>query len=290
MLREREAKLFRHVPSSPVSHAVASIWYAENEPVHALERFLPTGEVDLIINVRDAQLRRYELDSLDSPRRYVGPVVSGAHSQPYVIHTAQQASLLGVRFKLGFARDILGIPLDVLGNEHVALSDIWGSVAFALQDAVMKASTPKERCAQVERFLAARLRDARGAHPVVAEAVRALVGTHDPSPVTAVVRASGLCARRFIEVFRRDVGLPPKHFSRVMRFRRALGLLRGGAGGSLSALALEAGYCDQPHFNREFKELSGLSPTAYRSAIGAYDNHVPLLEVKSIQDGAGARP
>ncbi|WP_437807145.1 DUF6597 domain-containing transcriptional factor [Sorangium sp. So ce1078] len=290
MVLEREAKFFRHVPSSPLSRAVASIWYAENEPAHALERFLPTGEVDLIINVRDAQLRRYELGSLDSPRRYVGPVVSGAHSQPYVIHTAQQASLLGVRFKLGFARDVIGIPLDVLGNEHVALSDVWGSVAFALQDAVMKATTPKERCAQVERFLAARLRDARGAHPAVAEAARALVGTHEPSPVAAVVRASGLCARRFIEVFRRDVGLPPKHFSRVMRFRRALELLRGGARGGLSALALEAGYCDQAHFNREFKELSGLSPTAYRSASGAYDNHVPLLGVKSIQDGAGSRP
>ncbi|XXX77390.1 helix-turn-helix domain-containing protein [Sorangium sp. So ce134] len=287
---EREAKLFRHVPSPPVSRAVASIWYAENEPAHALERFLPTGEVDLIINVRDARLLRYELDSLDSPRRYVGPVVSGAHSRPYVIHTAQQASLLGVRFKLGFARDILGVPLDELGNEHVALSDIWGSVASALQDSVMNARTPEERCARVESLLAARLRDARGAHPVIAHAVRALATTHDPSPVTAVARASGLCARRFIEVFRRDVGMAPKHFCRVMRFRRALKLLRGGAGGSLAALALEAGYCDQPHFNREFKEMSGLSPTAYRSAIGAYDNHVPLLGVKSIQYGARSRP
>ncbi|XXX77388.1 hypothetical protein WMF30_01260 [Sorangium sp. So ce134] len=44
------------------------------------------------------------------------------------------------------------------------------------------------------------------------------------------------------------------------------------------------------HFSRDFKEMSGLSPTAYRSAIGAYDNHVPLLGVKSIQAGAGPRP
>jgi hypothetical protein len=45
---------------------------------------------------------------------------------------------LGVRLKLGRARDAIGVPLDVVGNEHVALSDIWWSTAFELQDAVMK--------------------------------------------------------------------------------------------------------------------------------------------------------
>jgi AraC-like DNA-binding protein len=289
MLNRGDAKFFRRVPSAPVSHIVASIWYGENEPAHEFERFLPTGEVDLIINVRDAQLRRYEVDSLDNPRRYVGPVVSGAHCQPYVIHTAQQASLLGVRFKLGRARDVIGVPLHVLGNEHVALSDIWGNAAFALQDSVMKAKTPEELCVQVERFLGARLRGARGPHPVIAEAIRALAGAEDPSPVTAVACASGLSARRFIEVFHRDVGLRPKQFSRVMRFRRALSLLGRGPDESLAALALEAGYYDQAHFTREFKELSGLSPTAYRSARGAYDNQVPILGVKSMQDGARSR-
>lgn len=289
MLMRTEAKFFRRMPSPPLSHIVASIWYAENAPAHELERFLPTGEVDLIINVRDGQLRRYEVDALDSPRRFVGPVVSGAHSKPYVIHTAQQASLLGVRFKLGCAREVIGVPLDALGNDHVALADIWGSAAFALQDSVMTATTPEERCASVERSLAARLRGARGPHPAIAAAVSALVDAEDPSPVAAVACASGLSARRFIEVFRRDVGLRPKQFARIMRFRRALRLLGRCPHESLSSLALEAGYYDQAHFTREFKELSGLAPIAYRSADGAYDNQVPLLGVKSIQDRARSR-
>jgi AraC-like DNA-binding protein len=291
MLDDGKVRFFRHVPSTPLSQAVASIWYGENEPAHELERFLPTGEIDLVINVRDARLRRYELDSIDRPRSYLGPVVSGAHSRPYVIHTAQQASLLGVRFKLGRARDVIGVPLNVLANEHVALADIWGSPAFALQDAVMKATMPEELCCRVEELLVLRLRDARGPHPMIAWAVRTLAETEEPSPVTTVARASGLSARRFIQVFHRGVGLRPKEFSRVMRFRRALKLLTGDPDRGLSALALEAGYYDQAHFTREFKELSGLSPAAYRSASGAYDNQVPIREggVKSIQDGGASR-
>jgi AraC-like DNA-binding protein len=269
------ATFFRHVPLPPLSHVVESIWYGENMPAHDLERLLPTGEVDLIIEVRDGQLRRYELDALDNPRRFVGPIISGAHSKPYVIHTAQQASLLGVRFKSGCARELIGVPLDVLGNDHVALSDIWGSAAMSLQDAVMKATTPHERCARVERSLAARLRGGGRPHPAIVAAVRALTRAEHPSGVTAVAHASGLSLRRFIEVFRRDVGLRPKQFARVMRFRRALGLLSRRQM-SLSSLALDAGYYDQAHFTREFKEFSGLSPTTYRAAIGSYDNHVPL--------------
>jgi methylphosphotriester-DNA--protein-cysteine methyltransferase len=270
-----DAKFFVRMPRPPLSHVVESIWYGENAPAHDLERLLPTGEVDLIIEVRDGQLRRYELDALDSPRRFVGPIVSGAHSKPYVIHTAQQASLLGVRFKSGCAREIIDVPLDLLGNDHVALSEIWGSAALSLQEAVMKAPTPQQRCARVESALAGRLRGGRGPHPAIVAAVSALARAEDPSPVTAVACASGLSKRRFIELFRRDVGLRPKQFARVMRFRRALALLSRPEV-SLSSLGLDAGYYDQAHFTREFKELSGLSPTAYRAASGAYDNHVPL--------------
>jgi AraC-like DNA-binding protein len=276
---------FRRIPSPPLSQSVASIWYAENAPAHELEQFLPTGEVDLVINVRDAELRRYEVGALDRPRLLLGPIVSGAHSRPYVINTAQQASLLGVRFKLGRARQIIGVPLDVLDNDHVALSELWGSAAFALQDSVMIAKTPEARCAAVERSLCARLRGQHAPHPVVAAAVRALIGADRP-PIGAVACASGLSDRRFIEVFRRDVGLRPKLFSRVMRFRRALDALSRCPHQSLAALALEAGYSDQAHFAREFTALSGLSPATYRSRVGAYDNQVPLLGFKTMQDRA----
>jgi Domain of unknown function (DUF6597) len=40
---------------------------------------------------------------LHHPRRFTGPVVSGAHSDYYVIDTIQQASLMGVRFRPGGA-------------------------------------------------------------------------------------------------------------------------------------------------------------------------------------------
>jgi methylphosphotriester-DNA--protein-cysteine methyltransferase len=65
--------------------------------------------------------------------------------------------------------------------------------------------------------------------------------------------------RQTVAVFREQIGLPPKRYARVIRFRRALSLLHEG-GRSLAEVATTVGYHDQPHMNRDFRELGGLAP------------------------------
>ena len=56
--------------------------------------------------------------------------------------------------------------------------------------------------------------------------------------------------------------MPPKAVGRILRFERAVARLR--AGDDLGALALDCGYYDQAHFNRDFREFAGVTPTALR--------------------------
>jgi AraC-like DNA-binding protein len=75
-------------------------------------------------------------------------------------------------------------------------------------------------------------------------------------------------------LFSRAVGLTPKTYCRVLRFQHVL--RRAGTGGlsSLADLAIASGYSDQPHFNREFRELTGVTPAEYRLAAPPAAHHV----------------
>ncbi|WP_410050022.1 helix-turn-helix transcriptional regulator [Actinomadura sp. CNU-125] len=74
-------------------------------------------------------------------------------------------------------------------------------------------------------------------------------------PVGGVARDLGVSLRYLQLGFRRHIGLPPKTVARIARFQRAA-LLIGDP-----AAAVACGYADQPHFSRDVREMSGLTPT-----------------------------
>lgn len=69
--------------------------------------------------------------------------------------------------------------------------------------------------------------------------------------------------RQFQRRFKRYVGITPKLFSRIVRFQSALNQIHHNNYQQLSDVAFDNGYTDQSHFNRDFKEFAGLSPSSY---------------------------
>jgi AraC-like DNA-binding protein len=94
--------------------------------------------------------------------------------------------------------------------------------------------------------------------------------------VGAVQRASGASAERFIERFRDAVGLGPKRYLRVTRLRSLLERVAARGSANWSDLAFEFGFSDQAHLVREFRDLTGLTPGAYRPLEARQPMHVAL--------------
>jgi AraC-like DNA-binding protein len=95
--------------------------------------------------------------------------------------------------------------------------------------------------------------------------------------VDPVRRDVRLSHRRFVELFRRQVGLGPKQLCRILRLGRALQLAKGGASG-WAEVASQAGYCDQSHLVREVRAIAGVSPGEWRAlAIRGQTHHIPVV-------------
>ncbi len=189
---------------------------------------------------------------------------------------AGRVDLLGVRFRPGGALPFLSVPLRELTDRDVPLDTLWGNAAAVLADAVARAPR-RDRVSVLERMLLAGVRLPRP-DDLIQRAVTLMRRTRGGIAVGAAAQALGVGERRLERAFDVAIGLSPKRFARVLRFLGAVREIGRRAVPPGAALALEAGYADQPHFVREFKRLAGIAPAQYAAErrVGIVQDENPL--------------
>ena len=266
-----------YIPGPSLSEFVELLWYYEgDEPTREKERVLPTGTMEMVINLRDDALRVCDGKNPHKFQSLGGSLVCGAHSGFFVIDTAGQYRIMGVAFKPGGALPFLGLPAGVLQDAHVPLDALWGREAGDSRDRLLEAETVEAKFRVLEQELLARLVRPLVRHPAVAFALEEFGSVPQERTISEVTTRTGLSPRRFIQFFSQEVGLTPKLFCRVRRFQEALRLCAGEERIGFGELALACGYFDQAHLIRDFRAFSGLSPTAYLKHRSEHLNHVPL--------------
>jgi AraC-like DNA-binding protein len=280
-----DGMLFRsYVPAPPVADFVEDFWlYDDYRPRHLREHILPSGTTELVINLRDDELRIYDRVRPGVCERFSGAVVSGTHDRFFVIDTAEETSLLGVHFRPGGASAFFGLPVSELIDTHVELEMLWGREGGELRERLRNVSRPIDKFRVLEATLMARLSGPSMHRDLVRFAVGAL-GRPGATSVRDVTQHVGLSHRRFIEVFKTQVGLTPKLFHRVQRFQRILAQVRRAAAAEWSDLAVDCGFFDQSHLIRDFVEFSGFTPAEFarhlreleRRGVHLKRHHLPL--------------
>jgi AraC-like DNA-binding protein len=273
-----------HIPGPPLSQFVNLLWLYEGytQP-HAKERILPTGEMQIVINLLEDRSCVYDRDDTGRCQTFTGSLLSGAHSQYQVIGTAQQASVMGVCFRPGGAFPFLRSPAGELRDTTVSLDTLWGRAAIDLRDQLLEAATHQFRFEVLERALLAEL--ARGfdqhdldQHGLVGFALRRFMDTPHMTTIASVSEQIGLSPKRFIQVFRDETGFTPKVFCRIRRFHRALDRMEGRKNVEWANVALDCGYFDQAHFIHDFRAFSGINPSSYLAHRTPHRNHVPFVD------------
>jgi AraC-like DNA-binding protein len=82
--------------------------------------------------------------------------------------------------------------------------------------------------------------------------------------VAEIAARAGLSHRQLQRRFERELGMPPRVYLRLVRFRGAMYAVQAGAA-PLADTAAARGYVDQAHMAREFRELAGMAPSKART-------------------------
>jgi AraC-like DNA-binding protein len=253
----------RHEPSPQLRTALLGSveGWAQTNGARARLREVPFPGVPLIFG-------------LETAWRIEGPAaveeeesfVAGLHAAPtFVQPRATSWSCIELRLTPVAAHRILGIAMHELTNRTVALSDVLPETR-ELTERLRHARSWPNRFALVDQFLLRRLAEARPPAREVEWSWHQLRRTAGSTPIAELAGDIGWSHRRLIARFREQVGLAPKAAARVLRFDRAVGKLRAPTC-ELAEVAYDCGYFDQAHMNRDFRALSGTTPTAFRASL-----------------------
>jgi AraC-like DNA-binding protein len=215
-------------------------------PARGRELRVPTVDVDLVVDVDRAYM-----------------LVCGPSARPTVL-------------RVGAAAALLRTPLAELRDQCVPLGALHTAAATGLAR-LRAGGDPHARLDALELALTERLVGAATTrHAVAARAAAQIRRRPVDGRVDRLGDAFGLSARRMEQIFRVEVGLPPKSYQRLQRFRGVLAGVDRAAEVGWAAFAAERGYADQSHLVRDFVAHAGLSPTRYLASRGPDLNHVSL--------------
>ena len=276
------------VPKPPLDAFVASIWVFHDGPrPRALERILPTGAAQLIVNLNEDRTRLYDPERPHQCISTSGTILAGVRSDYQVIDTAEQEYVAGVAFKPGGTVAFMRAPAHEACDADTPLELLWGRQRTAdLRDRLLELDDPNAQLDTIEHTLM-RLLQPTGMHPAIAFALASFNRAPLAANIGTVTDAIGLSAKRFIERFKGQVGLSPKRYCRIRRFQQVVARAHRGHPIDWAQVALDCGYYDQAHLIHEFRSFSGLTPTTYHASRTAFQNHVKFLQS---DEGAVLKP
>ena len=217
------------------------------------------GHVSIVFSFGPA----YRVDGLWSPGPSgPGGHVIGAMSVARPASHGERIVQIGAYVHAAQARLLLGVPACELTDRIVALADVWGTASYALEHRLREAQCDAERIGLLETALVSRIasdRNPKGALDVPGLA-RWVMLRGGRLTVEQLASAAGVSRQHLTRAFREDVGVTPKLYCRLARFRAGLSYANSRANTDWAETAVHLGYADQSHMIAEFREFAGLTP------------------------------
>lgn len=231
-------------PPEDLAPLIESIWTFETDAADAdpIEHVIPPdGAVSISCALFPGAIARL---GIACPARYAlrVPIPRGA-------------CFAGARLRAGVAGSLLRRDIGALAEGVAPLASVAPSVPPVSADV----SDIDRMTAAVLAAIRALARDSDPPDSVIVAAAARICAARGDIDIADIVAASGVGERQFRRRFRRQTGLAPKEFARLRRVRSACATLVRLYGRSLSEASLEAGFADQSHMTREFREVFGRS-------------------------------
>src|SRR2546423_9811563 len=143
-----------HVPRFPLDHFIDSfIYYEGYHPGHSIDRFLPDGNTEIIIDFDDRPQHIYDNQTLREIQACRHVWASGVRTEYITIPSGRHAAMFIIAFKKGMAYPFFPLPMNEMADRVLDADLLWGSDFAFLRERLRQLREIRLKFKTVESFL-----------------------------------------------------------------------------------------------------------------------------------------
>jgi AraC-like DNA-binding protein len=246
-------------PASPLLHIVKCYWILTGHDM-STQKIVPDGFPELIFHFGQPYQIKNATGNFERQSRCLA---AGQLVNPISIRPEGESGIVAVKFHPYALWQLFGINMHGLTNESINGADVLGNSITELSEKVCESKTNRERVLWIEKFLLKQLAK-KPADDFVVHVANEIAIYKGEVSVNAIAKKHCVSERQLQRRFNEVVGVSPKRFAKIMRYKNVCSLLADPSLTFSDAVYL-AGYFDQPHFNKDFAEFTGENPNQFLS-------------------------
>jgi len=268
-------------PSTVLQPFVRCYWLfdIEESDIPYTQLLFPFGSFELILNLYNPP----KMQILGDGKSFIQPncFYPGQFTKPFILDFAKSSKCIGVSFHPWVGNFLFNIPAKEFTDKTICLDSI--SNQNNLLDKLLHSNNEPNLIFILESYLIEKIRYYK-MDPITTSIAKLIISNPSLPNFKNILQSSGISRRRIEQRFISSIGLTMSSYSRKARFQNAVSLIRANKLKSLSYIGLEAGYYDQSHFIREFKEFSGLTPNDFKNEKSSMKEFVSNLMQNDVSD------
>jgi AraC-like DNA-binding protein len=211
-------------PSPHLADEIRCYWileqdYSVTDPLP--EPILPDGCPEMIFNLA-APCRRHYFDQVEVQPQ---SMIIGQMKHFVVIEPDRTLKIFGVRFQPFGIYSLIKQPLSELTNQNVSLDAVLGKLGCSLEARINEASTTGQRISIFEQLYEKYICKNNKGPNLLKDAVQTIVAYDGQIQIKEMADRLGTNFKQLERQFKRQIGLTPKSFSRIIRLQKLLGCL-----------------------------------------------------------------
>ncbi len=266
-----------HIPSFPLNQFIESfIYFKDFNPAHSIDRFLPDGNVNVVIDLTDYPKFIYDNETLKEIQACRNVWFSGIRNNYITIPSGRDSEMFIINFHKGKAYPFLQMPLHELTDCVVDGELVLSNEIINMREKILSLPVISQKFLYAEQHLLKQFGKSLEPNPFIDFAVNKILQSPNQITIEYLSNKVGYSQKHFIQMFKENVGLTPKSFLKIIRFQKAIQEIEACKKINWPGIAYESGYYDQAHFINDFKNFSGFTPQQYLLVKNDQLNYVPI--------------